>query len=357
MSALRGIALGAVAAILVVGCSCGPTRSDWERGLAECDIEAVREEIAAGADLTDTGEYQTTGTPSRPLVEAVRCGPDVVEVLLAAGADPNLGDWLRSPAAEAASLGDVSSLRLLLDAGADPMWMGSRGDSLLHEAVQAGSTFDWGAASGRGETADVLALLIERGAPLDHVDDAGLNALDSAIFYGDADAVAVLIDAGLTIDEQRTENPTDLFYAIGHHDVRIVDAVLSQGADPNRIANVHTTEIGLFIYNLNRSEQTEVVRTLGPHLGLDPALIENFEAGTPLDGLRLLAEAGEDALTADHQVTPLYAAVAAGDTAVVEALLDAGADPHQGLPSDGHTPAAAAADLDRSEILGMFQDE
>jgi hypothetical protein len=111
--------------------------------------DTIRALIAGGADVNRGAEL--------PLAIAIyasaKAGPEVVKLLLDAGANPNQRDQFQNPAYFAATgvNVDVSVLKMLLDRGADLSLRTQDGRNVL---ASAGNTQNWRAA----------LLLLERGA-------------------------------------------------------------------------------------------------------------------------------------------------------------------------------------------------
>lgn len=129
-------------------------------------------------------------------------------------------------AAEAAALGEVDRLTVLLDA--DPSLVEHRtpdGFTLLHLAA-----FFAGAAAVR--------LLLTRGADVDARGTGWMTgtALHSAVSAHDAEAVRALLDAGAEVDARQSGGLTPLHGAAHNGDAAIVRLLLEAGADPSRVA-------------------------------------------------------------------------------------------------------------------------
>jgi ankyrin repeat protein len=132
----------------------------------------------------DRGADTMLGTGTTPLLRAAKAGDtEVVQALLAKGADPKLSDRPGiTPLMAAAGLGTkeedttgrkkteaeaIASIKLCLDAGADVNAADIQGDTALHGAAQKG--YD-----------QVVQFLVEHGAKLDLKDKKGRTALDAA---------------------------------------------------------------------------------------------------------------------------------------------------------------------------------
>jgi ankyrin repeat protein len=128
----------------------------------------------------------TTVNSWRP--QPASTGAAVAKALLDAGANANeviSQQTLPVPAlSRVAQLGDVETMRLLLDRGADPNLKGARGLTALMMA--AATTPDAG----------MVRLLLERGASSGTRDDNGHTALDWALRLGETDASRELRKAG-----------------------------------------------------------------------------------------------------------------------------------------------------------------
>jgi ankyrin repeat protein len=153
----------------------GETALTWAAALGHTPI--VKDLLAAGADVEKRGRYfgetplllaaagarrgivsllavhadvdARAADGATPLLRALNPAADsdpvvrkvapVVDVLLAADADPNLADQAgNTPLMAAAGLGDVSLVQRLLDAGADPGRRNKQGESAQSLALRHG---------------------------------------------------------------------------------------------------------------------------------------------------------------------------------------------------------------------------
>jgi ankyrin repeat protein len=97
-------------------------------------------------------------------------------------------------------------------------------------------------AIGREAPSSLLKLLIEAGSNINATDNYGNTALFSAIFFNDADAAKLLINAGININHQNrgirinrqnSGRTTALIEAVQHGNADITKQLLDAGADIN----------------------------------------------------------------------------------------------------------------------------
>lgn len=285
------------------------------------------ERIVAGAP--DIASRRGPGdTP--PLMDAAFYGDvDQVRRLLDAGADPN-----RPNASGATALmwavADLGKVRLLLDRGTDPNAATPQGATAL--AV----------AAGRDQAEAVVALLLDRGAK-----PGAAAALPRAADFGREKVFQLLVARGAPVKEaanrvlqtgMRANCRSCVEAALAHADRAGLDmalvqmatfgdapglqALLDRGADPNfRVAS-------------GRPD----------FLGRTPLMLAANSDLLPVEAVRLLIARGADpnAQGPDGE-TALDLARRNGDTAVVQALLAAGAKPGAGYPTPAFTPRPAAS--------------
>lgn len=130
-------------------------------------------------------------------------------------------------AAEAAALGEIDRLAVLLDADR----------SLVEHRTPDGFTLLHLAAFFAG--AEAVRLLLARGADVDARGTGWMTgtALHSAVSAHDAEAVRALLDAGAEVDARQSGGLTPLHAAAHHGDTAIVRLLLGTGADPSRAAD------------------------------------------------------------------------------------------------------------------------
>jgi ankyrin repeat protein len=235
----------------------GKSPLHWAAEFHEPDI--VEMLLAAGAKVNARDkEYQT---PLHSAVDHFREGEDpqkilpTVALLLDKGADPNAKDrygWTplrlaavgtlsekeeRESYAKNAKIGpedleermkfhggvvrsELAAIKLLLDRGADVNTKDSEGDTPLYAAVNNPSG------------PEVVGLLLDRGAK-PNMDGRFGTVLEDAIFSGDAETVAVLLNKGADPNGKDSDGDTPLCWAVWRCEPQIARLLLDRGADPN----------------------------------------------------------------------------------------------------------------------------
>ena len=195
--------------------SSGLSRADRSLFAAALDDDgrAVRAALAAGAQLDATDALGRTAhdvacdlTNARAALALVRAR--ITDARLPA----NEARLLR-----AAIRGDVHSLRVALDRGAHPDTRGPDGEAVLVHACFFGKP-----AAARA--------LLDAGARLDS--EPARAALLWAVCRCDAELVARLLEAGAPTEHATRNGATPLFYAVGRREVAMVRSLLLAGARP-----------------------------------------------------------------------------------------------------------------------------
>lgn len=254
--------------------------------------------------------------------------PALVDLLLKAGADPDMPDASGNrPLHRAARQGGTDVARRLLEAGADANATGRAGDTPLHLAVSGGHVA-------------LARLLLSRGAARDRANDAGWTPVMLAQ-RGGVQAIERLLEverstsgANLTQLEEMQRSPAMagwslLAVAAWTGELDLLRSLLDEGADPNAVDGSGRSALFRAV-DAKRLEAAELLIARGarPESGAaEVSLIHLAAAEGPAELLPALAEdpALLDRRDAAGQ-TPLMAAARRGHAAGVLALLSLGAD-------------------------------
>jgi len=159
------------------------------------DLAQVEAILEAGLDPADYPDNEVT-----PLHRAAAGNyPDIVRVLVAAGADLEARTGRRTPLmlAAASDAGEASAALIELGADVEAQDPGFFGATPMHFAAQFG-----GLAS--------LEAMIGEGVPVDIVDADGSTPLLYAAIFGQADAAEYLLDCGADVNARDGGGDTPL---------------------------------------------------------------------------------------------------------------------------------------------------
>ena len=191
---MRAIALAVVWLAMGTGCACAqtpPTKAELAgyTGLHAAAARGTADDVRKIAAPAELNARDSNGrTPLH--VATFQRRPDIVKVLIAAGADPALLDNQKYDAVTIAAVqDDEPTLKALLLSGAS---------AKLTTSVYDGTALIAAAHLGHD---GVVRELIRGGAPLDHVNNLGWTALIEAVILGDGGkrhvaTVRALVDAG-----------------------------------------------------------------------------------------------------------------------------------------------------------------
>ena len=316
--------------------------------------------------------------------------PEAITVLLEAGSNVNAKEsWGGTTALMwAASEQHTAAVKLLLDHGADVNARSNfvaaangRGFEGRTPAVPKAEQKVEEFASGwltplmfaaREGDLESARLLVNAGANVNAIAGDGKDALGLAIFNGNYDFASFLIDSKSDVNHADTQGFTPLFWAVDRRNMEtapnfpwmitadplpLIKKLLDAGANPNALVN-NTPRARMragsprivFATALMRaafSADLELVKMLLSYKG-DPKIISSDgetmieaaaglgfiqgyskgkTAAERLEVVKLFVGLGADVNQADdYGITPLMVAGNMGDTAVIQYLVDAGAD-------------------------------
>ena len=272
----------------------------------------------------------------------------ITELLLEAGANPNLGlSTGATPIMGAARTGHVAVARALLAHGAN---------ANAHDTRRGQTALMWAAAE---QHADLVQLLIQAGADIRARSQDGFTPLLFAARSGDLESAGYLLAAGVQVDEASPDGRTALLTVstsvvatstgqfmvsnASDHE-RLALLLMDRGADPKRADSFGITPL----HGAVRTGKRELVAALLAK-GADPnARIVKRPPSV------LFTDLPERAW--DSGATPFLMAAKAADAELMRVLVTAGADPR--LPTNNKTTALmATAGVGRSEGASAISEK
>ena len=236
------------------------------------------------------GPWSCRGCDIWDTLSAARDG-DVAALRALLEQDPNLYRaeyWYTQPIHFAVREGHVGALRVLLDAGADPAWVGLEREDLATVARDRGHT-------------EVAQLLETRRSRPSRVEPAGSPAVESPIHAaaesGDVERVRALLDADQELVQASDgDGRSPLSRAATTSSREVVALLLERGADPNWSDDPGAPR-GAALHTASRAGDVALVELLLAH-GADPdATIDSagsatYAAATPELRALLVANGG-----------------------------------------------------------------
>ena len=212
----------AVRQLLAAGADADTRRADGATALLWAahwdDLETVELLLESGADVNAADDHGVT-----PLMRAAEnASIGTVEMLLAAGADPNAAQTSGLTALMvAARTGSIEVVRALLEHGAD-----------LNAATTetSATALMWAVAAPHPA---IVERLLEGGAEVDVSTTKGMTPLLTAAQQGDIEMARLLISAGADVNQPGADGTYPLSFAIvdGHPEFALF--LIAQGANPN----------------------------------------------------------------------------------------------------------------------------
>jgi ankyrin repeat protein len=234
-----------------------------------------------------------------------------------------------------------ASIRLLLDAGADPNAASAEGWSPLFEAAK------------HNEEVAVTAALLEGRADPAAEDDLGRTPLFVAVWNDNPTVIGPLAEAGGDLSEKMRADWTSLLHLAAHHNryPETVRELLSTGADPNVRDPLGWTP-------LHHAAPELAFAALLLAAGADSPPLHTAVLTEDVAAVAELLSGGADPNQKDSAGwSALHFAATRNVPEIVTRLLDAGADPDAKLPAGGGTPLhkAVSARVDVGIVRALLR--
>jgi ankyrin repeat protein len=242
-----------------------------------------------------------------------------VFLLLAFAAGPAFASNLNDRLWSAASNGDLEGVKSAIEDGADIDYFTGLSDdkmSVLQVAVMNGH-------------ADVVALLLKRGANINIVDKWGDTPLNTALLHNKKNVIGLLITSGADVRHAGTWGHTPLHQAAINGDAETTKLLLDRGADPNTLDDDGDTP-------LDTASNAAVADYLLAHRAHISAI--------SVDGTTRLSNIDRD----------LLMAVVAGNAQAVRAAISRGAHVNIRFGSKAETPLIRATYLGRTDVAAAL---
>ena len=306
------------------------------------DHKALNRHLRAGIPVNacdDEGQ-----TPLMCAAESRRADISTLRLLIDAGADVNAvsAQLETTPLMQAASAGDLAKVVCLLNAGANPRFANRKGyTAITNLPVHRGPGY-----------LDVLERLLLGGADPNLITEYGECPLRIAISRGNFQALQALLRHGAS---RKPASFTELMWAIALGSVEDVDREIHRGAD---LAARDYWEMTPWLLNLLTGDVNKARLLLSAGAKVDDrgrcgktnlmyAVSCNHTAMT----LWLLANNADPNATDDFGDTPLIVAAESGAAECVRLLLESGAPPDYESESTGSTAISSAANPQVVQVL------
>jgi cytohesin len=336
----------------------GGKYSSIHYAVAAGDVEAVKQHLAAGADVNAKDEDGQT-----PLDRAVKFNvtTEIADLLRKHGG--KTGEELKpvEPVAEAAKPepptakapdisihdaveeGNIEAVKQHLAAGTDVNVKGGRmvGTPLHYAALEAHK--------------EIIELLIAKGADVNAKDKHGRISLHLAALGGHKEIAELLIAKGADVNAKGMTGWTALHQAAIYGYKEIAELLIAEGADVNAKASsgiqLHTPLDEAI--KQQRTETADLLRKHGGKTGVELSIHAAARVGH-IEAVKKHLAAGADVnAKGGNEWTPLHWAANEGHKEVVELLITKGADVNA-KNEDGWNPLHWAAAVGQNEIAELL---
>lgn len=208
--------------------------TDLHRSADVCNLKKARATIDALSASTKNKEINLIDREGyTPLAYAAQNGcMKLVKLLVESGAVVDMAQeysrW--TPLLRAAQNRHANVVRYLLAHGAEVNIRAAIGQTALTEAILGSFFIVYGPEGDRDKT---LQALLESGADVNLPGKFGRTPLMAAVFSGDANLVRLLISKGAALSAKDEDGKTALDYAVGRDEREIADILKSSQATPH----------------------------------------------------------------------------------------------------------------------------
>jgi ankyrin repeat protein len=339
-----------------------PMAAELVMAIRNANAEVVRKLLDNGVDVNARDAEGNT-----PLILAsFYASPECVDLLIGKGADVNAANKAGTTALIRAATGH-EKVSLLVAAGANVRVRTALGNTPLILAAR------------RAGNSRTVQLLLARGANATERNDVGISPVLAGAASGDVETVRLLLDAGAKADDFPTSiQPraarvghirTPLMWAAYCSDVQVVRLLLDRGADPNQ-STYFGNPLSHACWN-DSLEAAELLIARGASVHARDTLADftplHWAAGTESprpDLVKLLLANGADPNAAGGEPvgafglapqTPRLIAERRGRTAIVEALVAAGAKDPPPAEKTVTRPRSLPEKLDNSTLIAATE--
>jgi ankyrin repeat protein len=286
-----------------------PKAQSFLDAVRRADAAAVRKTLHADRSLANA---QDNGGATALMHAALLGGPDVMRLLLDAGADPNAKNR-RNATALLWAVTDAGAIRLLLEHGADPNIRSIEGRTPLY------------LASTEPAGVDIVKMLLDKGADPNGKDLTGRTPLMAAASAGNTEAMRLLIAKGAKVNASMGSGSTAIINAAASRNLSAVQFLIEQGADVNSRTKRGGTALDIAA-SWGSVEIAKLLLAKGARVdtqddrGYTPLMYAAYSEAMPVEVVRLLLAKGADRNATGEGETAISLASKRGDTEIVRLL-------------------------------------
>lgn len=290
--------------------------------IRENQLETVKYLIQKGANVnkSDSGAVGAVSHIA-PLSLAIQLeNEEIVKTLLAVkDIDVNCIDRWNQPLLVSCVRLHPEYVEMLLEAGADPNIPGTRGNSVLLYSAHIGDT-------------ELVKLLIKHGADVNKINDRKECAILPSIYRDDVTLARVLLDAGADPNYRTPEDQNSLILLASYDGSNeMIKMLIRYGGNPALSNHLAYTALHIAAWNGHTDSVKTLLEAGVPHdkqtKDLNTPLALSAHGGH-LEVMKILLPLGCNVNNADKDKdTPLHYAAYNGMTGGVQLLLEYGADP------------------------------